>query len=252
MARLFWRRAPGCLAGISRHMALALTLAVVAAGRVDAQTTAPAPVGKAPGVMTKESQTAMTPAAALERLKEGNARFAAGQGIARNLQAKVLATAAGQYPFAAILSCMDSRAPVEILFDQTIGDVFSLRVAGNVVGRDMLGSLEYAMKVAGSKLILVLGHSQWGAVKGAVDGVELGNLTDLLKKIELAIVPPIPAARSKDAAYVARVAEGNVHLALKEIREQSPVLKEMLDAGKIGLSGGMYDVDTGKAVFYAD
>jgi carbonic anhydrase len=202
--------------------------------------------------MTKEAQAAMTPAAALERLKEGNARFAAGHGTARNLQAKVLATAAGQYPFAAVLSCMDSRAPVEILFDQTIGDMFSLRVAGNVVGRDMLGSLEYAMKVVGSRLILVLGHSDCGAIKGAIDGVELGNLTALLKKIGPAVLRPIPAAKSKDSAYVARVAEGNVHLSTKEIREQSPVLKELLDAGKIGLAGGIYDVETGKVVFYAD
>ena len=202
--------------------------------------------------MTKESQAAMTPAAALARLKEGNARFAGGQGIARNLQAKVLATAAGQYPFAAVLSCMDSRAPVEILFDQTIGDLFSLRVAGNVVDSDMLGSLEYAMKVVGSKLILVLGHSHCGAVKGAIDGVELGNLTGLLKKIGPAVLKPIPADKSKDDAYVARVAAGNVHLSMKEIREESPVLKGMLDAGNIGLVGGMYDVETGKVIFYAD
>lgn len=234
MVRLFCRRA-------LRHLALTLTLAVLSGGLARAQ-----------GVMTKGVQAAMTPAAALERLKEGNARFAAGQGIARNLQAKVLATAAGQYPFAAILSCMDSRAPVEILFDQTIGDVFSLRIAGNVVGRDVLGSLEYAMKVAGSKLILVLGHSECGAIKGAIDGVELGNLTDLLKKIGPAVLRPMPAAKSKDAAYVARVAEGNVHLSVKEIREESPVLEEMLDAGKIGLSGGMYDIETGKVAFYAD
>lgn len=224
-----------------RYLALILTLAILSGGLARAQ-----------GVMTKDAQAAMTPAAALERLKDGNTRFAAGHGIARNLQAKVLATAGGQYPFAAILSCMDSRAPVEIVFDQTIGDVFSLRVAGNVVGRDMLGSLEYAMKVVGSKLILVLGHSDCGAIKGAIDGVELGNLTDLLKKIGPAVLPPIPAAKSKDAAYVARVAEGNVHLSVKEIRAESPVLKEMLDAGKIGLAGGMYDIETGKVVFYAD
>jgi carbonic anhydrase len=229
---------------VPRRLALMLTLVIVPAALAHAQA--------ASGVMTKEAQAAITPSAALARLKEGNARFAAGQGIARNLQAKVLATAAGQYPFAAILSCMDSRAPVEILFDQTIGDVFSLRVAGNVVGRDMLGSLEYAMNVAGSKLIVVLGHSHCGAVKGAVDDVEMGNLTQLLKKIEMALVLPVPAAKSKDAAYVARVAEGNVHLSVKEIREESPILKGMLDSGKIGLVGGMYDIDTGKVVFYAD
>ena len=126
-------------------------------------------------VQTKESQAAMTPAQALERLKEGNRRFVSGERKPRDFNAKVIATAAGQYPFAAIVSCMDSRAPMEIILDQGIGDMFSLRTAGNVVDEDVLGGLEYAAKVAGVKLLLVLGHSGCGAVKGAIDNVHLGN-----------------------------------------------------------------------------
>jgi carbonic anhydrase len=201
---------------------------------------------------TRDSQTAMTPSKALAKLKEGNARFAAGQRHHRDFAAEVRATAPGQYPFAAIVSCMDSRAPVEILFDQGIGDVFSLREAGNVIDVDVLGGLEYAAKVVGVKLILVLGHSHCGAVKGAIDGVELGNLTQLLAKIQRAIEEPIPSAKSKDHAFVSKVAERNVRLSLREIPERSLVLREMLDSGKLGMAGGMYDVETGKVVFYAE
>jgi carbonic anhydrase len=220
------------------------TVAVVAAvagmaAALDAQT-------------TKESQAAMTPSTALAALREGNARFAAGKRTPRDLGAEVRSSASGQYPFAAIVSCMDSRAPVEILFDQGIGDVFSLREAGNVIDVDVLGGLEYAAKVVGVKLILVLGHSHCGAVKGAVDGVELGNLTALLAKIRAAITGPVPEGKSKDEAFVAKVAKENVRHSMKEIREQSPVLREMLDSGKLGLAGAMYDIETGKVAFYAD
>jgi carbonic anhydrase len=203
-----------------------------------------------PEIQTQESQAAMTPAAALARLKEGNLRFASNSAKRRNWSAKVLATAPGQFPFAAVLGCMDSRVPVEIVFDQGIGDVFGLRVAGNVVNDDELGSLEYAVKV-GTKLIVVLGHTGCGAVKGALDGVELGNLTGLLAKIRPAVAAA-GCSNAKDEACVTKVAEQNVLESVKEIRERSPYLKKYLDEGKVRLVGGMYDVATGKVTFLED
>ncbi len=204
-------------------------------------------------VQTKESQAAMTPARALETLKEGNVRFLEGKRKVRDLNAKVIATAAGQYPFAAVVSCMDSRAPVELVLDQGIGDLFSLRVAGNVIDTNFLGSLEYAAKVVGAKLIVVMGHTSCGAVKGAIDDVQLGNLTALLAEIQPAIAAAgPPRGTSKDKAFVERVSEQNVRLAMKDIREKSPLVRQMLDAGTVGLVGAMYDVETGKVVFYAD
>ena len=153
----------------------------------------------------------MTPSKSLDALKEGNVRFLAGKSRVRDLNAQVEATAAGQYPFAAVVSCMDSRAPVEIVLDQGIGDLFSLRVAGNVIEGDFLGSLEYAAKVVGVKLIVVMGHTSCGAVKGAIDDVKLGNLTELLEQIEPAVVAVGgPRGSSKDHAYVDKVAEANV------------------------------------------
>jgi carbonic anhydrase len=197
----------------------------------------------------------MSPQDALAKLRAGNARFAAGQSRARNLPAEVRATAAGQYPFAVVVSCLDSRAPVELLFDQGIGDLFNARVAGNVLNDDIVGSLEFACKVSGSKLILVLGHSNCGAIKGAIDGVELGKLTGLLNKIKQAIaqVPDSVQPRTaKNDQFVQQVAEANVHLVMRQIREQSPLLREMLDAGTIGLAGGMYDLVTGEIHFFQD
>ena len=218
-----------------------LLLTVLAAGLL-AQS---APVR--PEVQTKESQAAMTPAAAMERLEQGNARFVANASKPRDWSAKVVATASGQYPFAAILGCMDSRAPIEIAFDQGLGDVFGVRVAGNVVNEDELGSLEYAVSV-GTRLIVVLGHTSCGAVKGAIEGVEMGNLTGLLAKIR----PAVAAAGCRDAKdehCVTRVAEENVRLALARIREQSPYLAERIDAGTVGLVGAIYDVATGRVRF---
>jgi carbonic anhydrase len=204
------------------------------------------------GVQTQASQAEMTPVKALARLKEGNARFAVGKTTPRDYPAQLRATAGGQFPSTVIVSCMDSRAPVEAIFDLGLGDTFSIREAGNVIDADVLGGLEYAVKVIGVKSIVVLGHSHCGAVKGAIDGVELGNLTQLLKKIAPAIEGPVPAAKSKDDAFVARVAEANVRLGMKEIRQKSPTVREALDAGKVGLVGGMYDIETGKVEFYAD
>ena len=202
-------------------------------------------------VQTKESQAALTPGKALELLKEGNARFLAGKPRHRDWSADVHATAAGQYPYAAIVSCMDSRAPMEIVLDQGLGDMFGLRTAGNVVDTDFLGSLEYAVKVVGVHLVAVVGHTHCGAVKGAIDNVQLGNLTALLSKISPSVALSGPGT-SKDAAYVDKVAHQNVRHSMHEIRERSAVVREALDSGKTGLVGGMYDIDSGKVVFSAD
>jgi len=202
---------------------------------------------------TRESQAAMTPQTALAELKAGNARFVAGTPLRRDFPAQVQATASGQYPFAVVLSCLDSRQPIEIVLDQGIGDIFSARVAGNVLDDDILGSMEFACKVSGAKLIAVIGHSNCGAIKGAVDDVELGNLTGLLTKIKPAIdaVPAdVQPRTTKNATFVGQVAEANVRLVMKEIRERSPILREMLDAGQIVLVGGMYDLSTGRVQFY--
>src|SRR5713101_5545320 len=207
------------------------------------------PAAKGSVVQTKESQGAMTPAKALDALKEGNKRFRAGTSVQKNLLAKVKASAAGQYPFAVVLGCMDSRVPAEAVFDQSIGDLFSIRVAGNVVNPDNLGSLEYATKVIVVKLIVVLGHTSCGAVKGAIDNVKLGNLTQLVAKIQPAVAAS-GSGTSKDHAYVDKVGEQNVRLAMKEIREKSPVLKELLDSGAVRMVGGMYDLETGAVTFY--
>jgi carbonic anhydrase len=204
-------------------------------------------------VQTKASQAAMTPQSALAELKAGNARFVAGRPLHRDFPAQVAATASGQYPFAVVLSCLDSRQPIEIVLDQGVGDIFSARVAGNVLDDDILGSMEFACKASGAKLIAVIGHSNCGAIKGAVDDVQLGNLTGLLTKIKPAIdaVPAeVQPRTSKNSAFVDQVSEANVRLVMKEIRERSPILREMLDKGEIGLVGGMYDLSTGKVQFY--
>ena len=202
-------------------------------------------------VSTKESQAAMTPAQALQRLKDGNARFVAGQSKSRDWNAKVIATATGQYPYAAVVSCIDSRAPGEIVMDQGIGDMFSLRTAGNVVDTDVFGGLEFATKVSGAKLIVVLGHTECGAVKGAIDGVKMGNLTALLAKIQSAVRDSGPGS-SKDPAYVTKVTEKNVRDSIDEIKARSSILRELSASGQVGIVGGMYDVATGQITFLAD
>jgi len=171
----------------------------------------------------------------------------------RNLPAKVRATSAAQYPFAVILSCLDSRASAELIFDQGIGDVFSARVAGNILNDDILGSMEFACKVTGSKLIVVLGHSNCGAVKGAIDNVDLGHLTGLLDRIKpaMANVPESVQQRtSSNKDFLQKTAEANVRLVMQQIRDRSPILKEMLDQNKIGLVGGMYDLATCETSFF--
>lgn len=197
---------------------------------------------------TKESQANMSPEKALQFLKEGNTRFVNNLKANRDLLEQVNETREGQFPFATILSCIDSRVSAELVFDQGLGDIFSIRIAGNILNEDILGSMEFACKAAGSKLIVIMGHSSCGAVKGACDQVDLGNLTGLLDKIRPAIdaVDVIGERTSSNGEFVQKVAEKNVEIAKHEIREKSPVLKEMLENGEIGLIGAMYSVETGE------
>ncbi len=204
---------------------------------------------------TKETQAAISPLDAIEILKEGNRRFVKSQQSDRDLLEQVADTAGGQYPFATILSCIDSRVSAELIFDQGVGDIFSARVAGNIVNEDLLGSMEFACKLAGTKLILVLGHTSCGAVKGAVDHAELGNLTVLLSKIQPAVEavtePQEESLRtSANSDFVNNVAEKNVALTIGNIRQKSPVLKELEDDGSIKIIGGMYDIHTGEVRFF--
>jgi len=204
---------------------------------------------------TKETQSAISPNKAIELLKEGNARFVENKEVTRDLLAQVTATSTGQYPFATVLSCIDSRVSSEIIFDQGIGDIFSARVAGNFVNEDILGSMEFACKLAGTKVIVVLGHTACGAVKGACDDAKLGNLTALLSKIKPAVnavkSPSDPSLRnSKNIDFVNEVAAKNVQLTIGNIRTLSPVLKEMEDSNAIQIVGAMYDINTGVVTFY--
>jgi carbonic anhydrase len=201
--------------------------------------------------LTKEQRDSMTPTQVVDELKKGNERFRTAKMAPRDYLAEKRSSAAGQYPAAAILGCLDSRVPAEIIFDAGIGDTFTGRVAGNVVNDDMLGSMEFACAVSGAKVVLVLGHTACGAVKGAIDDVVLGNLTGLLARIK----PAIPATKfdgeksSKNAAYVDAVARTNVTLGLAEIRRRSPILEEMEKKGKILMTGAMYDLTTGMVQF---
>lgn len=202
--------------------------------------------------VSKEAQAATTPAQALQMLKDGNARFVAEKMLNRNLMKQVKATAKGQFPIAAIVGCIDSRASNELIFDQGIGDIFSARVAGNFINDDMLGSLEFACKVAGAKLIVVVGHTECGAIKGACDDVVLGNLTQTLANLKPAVaaVPGFKSDRSSsNAKFVQAVTSKNVQLTVERIRLRSPILKGMVDSGAIALAGAMYDVHTGKVTF---
>ena len=201
----------------------------------------------------KESQTSMTPEMAIAILKEGNERFVSNLKFNRNLLQQVNETRDGQWPFAVVLSCIDSRTSAELVFDQGLGDIFSVRIAGNIVNEDILGSMEFACKVAGSKFIVVLGHTKCGAVKGACDHVELGNLTTLLAKLQPAVSCETQTTLNRDssnAIFVENVAKINVEEAVGEIQAKSPILKEMIDKGEIGICGAMYNVETGLVEFY--
>ena len=204
---------------------------------------------------TKETQAKMTPELSLQFLKEGNLRFQKNLKANRNLLEQVNDTSNGQFPFATILSCIDSRVSSELIFDQGLGDIFSARIAGNFVNDDILGSMEFACKLAGTKLIVVLGHTACGAVKGACDDAKLGKLTGMLNKIKPAVnavaSPEDTTLRnSTNIEFVNNVAEKNVHLTMKKIIEESDVLAEMQNNGEIKIVGGMYDINTGAVTFY--
>lgn len=204
---------------------------------------------------TKESQAAMTPHSALNALKEGNERFVNNNPVNRDLSEQIRDTAKGQYPFATVLHCIDSRVSAELLFDQGIGDVFSIRIAGNFVNDDILGSMEFACKLAGTKLVLVLGHTACGAVKGACDHARLGNLTTLINKLEPAVAavsePSDPGLRnSANIDFVNEVAKKNVEMTMDNIRNRSQILNEMESNGEIAIVGGMYDISDGTVTFY--
>ncbi len=204
---------------------------------------------------TRETQATMTPIKALQFLKEGNLRFQNNLKANRNLLEQVNDTSEGQFPFATILSCIDSRVSAELVFDQGLGDIFSIRIAGNFVNEDILGSMEFASKLAGTKLILVLGHTSCGAVKGACDHARMGNLTALIKKIEPAVEAvkePVDESlrNSKNIDFVDEVAAINVHLTLANIRKNSPILAEMEKNNEIMIFGGMYSVLTGEVEFF--
>jgi carbonic anhydrase len=203
--------------------------------------------------LNKEMQAAITPVMAIEILKEGNKRFANNLKANRNLLQQANETSNGQHPFAVILSCIDSRTSAELIFDQGLGDVFSVRIAGNIINEDILGSMEFATKVAGSKIIVVLGHTKCGAVKGACDHVEMGNLTALLSKIQPAVYDEKTENEdrsSNNAEFVEKVATINVKRTVKAIMERSPILKELIEKGEIGIVGGTHDITTGTVTFY--
>jgi carbonic anhydrase len=203
--------------------------------------------------LTKEMQSAITPSVALEILKDGNKRFVSNLKINRNLLQQANETSDGQHPFAVILSCIDSRTSAELIFDQGLGDVFSVRIAGNIVNEDILGSMEFGCKVAGAKIIVVLGHTKCGAVKGACDNVALGNLTGLIAKIKPAVEQEAVTAENRNSSngvFVENVAELNVSLSVKNILLKSPIIADMVKNGDIGIVGGIHDITTGEVKFF--
>jgi len=205
-------------------------------------------------VLTKEQQDALTPDKVIASLKAGNTRFVNNDLTARNHSAQIRKSTLSQYPKAIVLSCVDSRVPVEDVFDRGIGDMFVARVAGNFVNEDILGSMEFACKVSGSKVILVMGHEHCGAVKAAIDDVKLGNITAMLEKITPAVkdVAYTGERTSKNQEFVHLVSESNIKNTVAQIRLQSPVLNEMEDNGEIKIIGGLYDMDNGVVSFYKD
>ena len=205
--------------------------------------------------LTKELRDKITPTEAIEILKKGNDRFVNNLKMNRNLLQQVNETSDGQHPFAVVLSCIDSRTSAELIFDQGLGDVFSVRIAGNIQNPDILGSMEFSCKVAGAKVVVVLGHTKCGAVKGACDNVKMGNLTTLLEKLKPAVDGETSVTSNRNAnnsEFVEKVASLNVKITKKQILKNSPILKEMIEKGEIALVGGMYDVKTGIVEFYDD
>lgn len=205
--------------------------------------------------LTKDMQAAITPSKALELLKAGNQRFVNNLKINRNLLQQANETSDGQHPFAVILSCIDSRTSVELIFDQGLGDVFSVRIAGNIINEDILGSMEFGCQVAGAKIILVLGHTNCGAIKGACDHVEMGHLTALLSKIQPAVYGEkneLANRSSTNDEFVQNVAEINVKRTVHAIVERSPILKDLIESGACGIAGGMHDIASGAVIFLED
>ncbi|MDD2660373.1 MAG: carbonic anhydrase family protein [Methylococcales bacterium] len=205
--------------------------------------------------ITKEIQSAMTPAMALEILKEGNKRFVNNLKINRNLLQQANETSDGQHPFAVILSCIDSRTSVELIFDQGLGDVFSVRIAGNIINEDILGSMEFGCKVAGAKIIVVLGHTKCSAVKSACDHLEMGNLTALLSKIQPAVYDEKITLEHRNSAndeFVENVIAINIKRTVHAIMERSTILKEMIEMGEIAIVSGNHNITTGEVIFYDD
>jgi carbonic anhydrase len=210
-------------------------------------------VDKIDKVVTQEEQRSLTPDKVLALLKEGNDRFVKGELTVKDIPKQIIEASKGQYPKAVILSCLDSRVPIEKVFDRSIGDVFVARVAGNIVNEDILASMEYGCKVSGAKVILVLGHTDCGAIKSAIDNVQLGNITELLAKIR----PSIDSLgtysgekTSKNKEFVEKVSDENVRTAIDNIRLNSPILKDMEDKGEIKIIGGAYDINTGRVSFF--
>ena len=205
--------------------------------------------------LTKEMQAKISPVQAIELLKEGNKRFVNNLKVNRNLLQQANETSDGQHPFAVILSCIDSRTSAELIFDQGLGDIFSVRIAGNIINEDILGSMEFGCKVAGSKIIVVLGHTKCGAVKGACDHVEMGNLTALLSKIQPAVYDENTIKENRNSGndeFVEKVSTINVKRTVHAILERSTILKEMIEGGQIGIVGGTHDITTGEVTFYQD
>ena len=202
---------------------------------------------------SKETQSSLTPQTALQILKEGNQRFISNLKANRNLLQQVNETSNGQFPFATILSCIDSRTSAELIFDQGLGDIFSIRIAGNILNEDILGSMEFATKVVGTKVLVVLGHTKCGAIVGACNHVEMGNLTTLLNKIQPAIFNEKTVLEHRTGSnvdFVNKVTELNVHLTIERVRRESPIIAELEQQGQIKIVGGLYDVETGEVVFY--
>ena len=205
--------------------------------------------------LTREMQAAITPSMALELLKEGNKRFINNLKVNRNLLQQANETSDGQHPFAVILSCIDSRTSAELIFDQGLGDIFSVRIAGNIINEDILGSMEFCCKVAGAKIIVVLGHTKCGAVEGACDHIEMGNLTALLNKIRPAVEEETQTKENRDSnnsVFVEKIATINVKRTVKSIMDRSPILKAMIERGQIGIIGGLHDITTGEVTFFPD
>jgi carbonic anhydrase len=203
--------------------------------------------------LTKDLQATITPEMALDLLRQGNKRFINNLKANRNLLQQANETSEGQHPFAIILSCIDSRTSAEIIFDQGLGDIFSVRIAGNIINEDILGSMEFACKIAGSKIITVLGHTNCGAIKGACDHIEMGNLTNLLSKIRPAIDDEKTIIENRDSSnneFIDKVTLINVKRTMTSIVQRSPILKEMIEKNEIKLIGGIHNIATGEVIFY--